>query len=264
MLRFLGYLMVYFLMVNYSIAASLAQMTVNDPALGARSITYKVHRRYAIVEGDIILGRIVNQKLMGATVVNNISGGHWPHGIVPFELSIDLPDETVHAVLNAMYVLQQHTNIKFVVRKKQNQQKYPDYLLFVPSDGKTCFSAVGKKGGQQEIILGKRCRTMFVVHEIMHALGFWHEQSRHDRDFFVRIVWENISEEHAYNFNQHLSESKDYGDYDYQSIMHYSATAFSKNGEPTIIPLQADVKIGQREKLSEGDIEAINAMYPES
>ena len=104
---------------------------------------------------------------------------------------------------------------------------------------------------------------MNTVHEIVHALGMWHEQSRQDRDSYIRIVWENIEFDHRYNFDQHLTESKDYGPYDYDSIMHYPPKAFSKNGEKTIIPLQ-ETLIGQRDHLSTNDILAINAMYPQA
>jgi len=105
---------------------------------------------------------------------------------------------------------------------------------------------------------------MNTVHEIGHALGLWHEQSRADRNSYVRIVWENIDEDHKYNFDQHLTDGKDFGEYDYQSIMHYPSYAFSKNGQQTIIPLMDGVEIGQRNHLSEKDMAAINAMYPEN
>jgi hypothetical protein len=43
--------------------------------------------------------------------------------------------------------------------------------------------------------------------------------------------------------------------------MHYSANAFSINGQPTIVPNQDGVLIGQREKLSDGDISTVEKMY---
>ena len=46
-------------------------------------------------------------------------------------------------------------------------------------------------------------------------------------------------------------------EYDYDSIMHYPANAFSKNGYPTIKPLKANVKIGQRRYLSTSDVEEV-------
>lgn len=49
--------------------------------------------------------------------------------------------------------------------------------------------------------------------------------------------------------------------YDYDSIMHYPPTAFSANGNPTILPNVPGVDIGQRTHLSEIDINEIRAAY---
>ena len=45
-----------------------------------------------------------------------------------------------------------------------------------------------------QITIGRNCEIKLgtVIHEMMHALGFWHEQSRGDRDNHVTIVWDNI------------------------------------------------------------------------
>ena len=56
-----------------------------------------------------------------------------------------------------------------------------------------CYSWVGKQTREQRISIGRGCERMgTVVHEILHALGFFHEQSRLDRDDYVTINYQNI------------------------------------------------------------------------
>ncbi len=245
-----------------AMAVTLGETVINDPILGMRTIVFANIDNYALVEGDILMGRADELSAKSASILPKLSGARWPNGIMPFELSEDLPWMNKLAVLQAMDILQKNTNIEFVELTSKNRENYSDYLFFIPAKGTTCASAVGKQGGKQDILLAPRCNTMNSVHEIGHALGLWHEQSRHDRDSYVKIIWENIEPGYRYNFNQHLTDSRDYGDYDYQSIMHYPAYAFSINGQKTIIPLREDITIGQRDHLSEKDIIAINAMYP--
>lgn len=101
------------------------------------------------------------------------------------------------------------------------------------------------------------------THELLHAVGFWHEQSREDRDNYVTIHWENIDDDEEHNFEQHISDGDDIGIYDYQSIMQYFDTAFSTNGQRTIsrkddptLPLGGNV-------MSSTDINTLQEMYGE-
>jgi len=49
--------------------------------------------------------------------------------------------------------------------------------------------------------------------------------------------------------------------YDYGSVMHYDSKAFSRNGRPTILPKKQGVSLGNREYLSDIDIQQMNLLY---
>lgn len=61
-----------------------------------------------------------------------------------------------------------------------------------------CWSYVGDDGKGQDVSIGAGCDTKAIVeHELLHALGFYHEQSRSDRDDYVKIWWDQIEEGEA-------------------------------------------------------------------
>ena len=56
-----------------------------------------------------------------------------------------------------------------------------------------CSSSVGRKGGRQTVHLGHGCKRLgTIMHEMMHVLGIIHEQSRPDRDKYLKINFKNL------------------------------------------------------------------------
>jgi hypothetical protein len=237
-----------------------------------KSVTYYEVGGMALVEGDIALGQL--EKVKTATdaarraVVADpdvafgvgITGSQfrWPNCRMAYEIDPALPNR--QRVTDAVAHWEANTAFRFPLRTAANAGQFPNYVRFTDAGG--CWSMVGMQGGEQTISLGPGCSTGNTIHEIAHAVGLWHEQSREDRDLFVTINWANIQSGMAAQFNQRITDGDDQGAYDYGSIMHYPRTAFSRNGQETITPTDPNAQIGQRSELSAGDIAAVAAMYP--
>ena len=231
---------------------------------GPRIVEFSIVNGQAIFEGDIDLGtpgelEIAAQALamaageMQAAVVADTSK-RWPGARVAYE---PLPQSSPIAavVAQALALITSRTPVRFVMRGADDV----DYLAFEVSA--FCSSQVGRSGGRQIVRLSANCSTGNAVHELCHALGLWHEQSREDRDRFIRVRWENVLPGYEHNFRQQLSDGDDVGQYDFDSIMHYPPNAFTRNGQPTLEALAGQPVFGQRNDLSGGDIAAIRFLY---
>ncbi|VDM42991.1 unnamed protein product [Toxocara canis] len=148
------------------------------------------------------------------------------------------------------------------IRIKPKTDADTDYVHIAPLDG--CYSSLGRTGGAQNVSIDRGCVYKgTIVHELMHTIGFYHEQARADRDDYVTILWDNVMPGDEDQFDSYpLTEIDHLGtEYDYESVMHYSPKAFSKNGQPTILPKRAEVAIGHKEGLSATDAYKINRLY---
>ena len=236
-------------------------------------ITYSQMGDLAIYEGDIILGTMEDMKRIKESIeqaspdatlipegIQIIDWGNpakyiWPNGVIYYEDDPSLTKEAKKRLQDAMNHWVAKTKITF-----QPKGSNPNYVKI--KDGTGCSSAIGMQGNEQIITLNKQCDLGAVIHEIGHTAGLFHEQSRHDRDSYVTIMWDQIIDNMKYNFEiPSPLISKDIVAYDYDSIMHYGAFAFAKGALPTIVPKESGVTIGQRNGLSQDDIAAIASMY---
>ncbi|RVE53981.1 hypothetical protein evm_001384 [Chilo suppressalis] len=185
---------------------------------------------------------------------------YWPKGIIPYVIEGYYNQEQRDMIKKAIADYHRLTCLRFVPYSGQT-----DYIT-IRSANTGCWSSVGRIGGRQEVNLqapGCVSKKGTVLHELLHAVGFMHEQSRPERDDFVNVVYNNIKPGTENNFRKaDAKNTNDFGvTYDYNSVMHYSEYAFSRNNKKTIEPKMGGVKLGQREGLSRGDVRKVNNMY---
>ncbi|XP_043117382.1 meprin A subunit beta-like isoform X3 [Puntigrus tetrazona] len=209
-----------------------------------------INKGLNLKEGDIMMPK---QK-------SAILGNRWDIS-VSYELSVNLSVNYKGVILRAFEQFRLKSCIDFKPRAPEDIS----YISVESHDG--CWSYVGRAFfGAQPLSIGDGCGIKAIVeHEFLHALGFWHEQSRYDRDDYVTINFENVITGQEHNFDKYSdNQTTTQGTpYDYYSVMHYGKNDFSNGNGSTIITKQPEFQdvIGQLLDLSEYDVIELNKLY---
>ncbi|XP_070764548.1 hatching enzyme 1.2-like [Enoplosus armatus] len=175
---------------------------------------------------------------------------------VPFRISNQFNQREKDTITQGLLSFAESTCIRFI--PLDNQEDFVDIQSL-----SGCFSFIGRRGGAQTVSLSRQgCVFRHIIqHEMLHALGFNHEQTRSDRDLHVRIQLENVIPGMEHNFR--LIRTRNLGTpYDYNSVMHYGRFAFSRNTMETIVPIpDANAVIGRARRMSPTDILRVNLLY---
>lgn len=192
------------------------------------------------------------------------SDKRWPGGEIPYVISSSFDNNYRAIIAKAMDGLHAGTCITFIPVTAQDIPNVNNYIHIIGGNG--CSAIVGKTGIKaQRVTLGKGCKRVGVVqHELLHAVGLWHEQSRPDRDGYISINYQNIMAGTQDNFRkmklENFPEPLLKKPYDYGSIMHYGKYGFSKNNKPVLVTPNGQ-RIGQRNGASQMDLKKVNAWY---
>ena len=224
---------------------------------------------WAIVEGDIILGRAdsLEQTLAaprsqakGYTI--DTSAGLWPKGPsgmfeVPYTIEVDANSNVPPAIatFNAVFA----GFMQFVPRAAESD--YVAFTLDLAVGSPACSSSIGRVGGRQVIKGPPACPPSSLIHEMGHAVGLWHEHQRPDRDQYVNWSAAHTAKNYRRDSNPVSTDSQTVGPYDFASIMHYGDFAFSADFQPTLVTIPQGIDIGDHATYSAGDIDTIRRLY---
>uniref|UniRef100_A0A182MY01 Metalloendopeptidase n=1 Tax=Anopheles dirus TaxID=7168 RepID=A0A182MY01_9DIPT len=212
-------------------------------------------------QGDIVLTGIQSDAAAGGGIPIMQDASKWTKGIVPFEISPVFTKPQVDQIINAMLAISSRSCVRFVTRLSTHRQ-----FLNITGNPTGCWATLGMNPLANELNLHPDgcLQTGVIVHQLLHAIGLTHPQTRPDRDFYVLVQEDAIDAAQRSNLAKYQQGViEDFGlPYDYESILHCQPDAFGSatSNRATVVPLD-DVEIGQREELSLKDVRKLNKMY---
>uniref|UniRef100_A0A672G541 Metalloendopeptidase n=1 Tax=Salarias fasciatus TaxID=181472 RepID=A0A672G541_SALFA len=215
----------------------------------------------ALVEGDVAVDGEAGRNADPCTA-RGCMWGKWSDGkvYVPYYITNHFSSREKAIITRGLESFSSFSCIRFRPTKSSDR----DWLSIESQNG--CYSYVGRRGGKQVVSLARRgCLYHGTVqHELLHALGFNHEQTRNDRDRHIKVLLQNVQSGMEHNFRK-IATLNQGTSYDYNSVMQYHKYAFSKNNQPTMLPIpNSNVSFGNAKEMSRADIARLNTLYKSS
>lgn len=191
---------------------------------------------YKVIEGDIIVPEDFSYGggPESATYATNL----WSGGLVRYEFDSNVTQQSWKDMAQAaMADWEVVANVDFQHCANDDCGFILSHLHIQDASGNN--SLVGDQDLmiEQPVNIASWNSEFIIAHELGHALGLWHEQSRSDRVNYVTINYNNVAQtccdngpcDFNFDFWTDMGPfgSGEYGPYDYDSVMHYGRCAFS-------------------------------------
>lgn len=218
---------------------------------GVQRVPYVVSRGRAIYAGDIDLGPVekVERSLYGGAV-HSVMATRWPGGVFTYCIDGEVSADNRTDIRAVMSTLAAETPIR---PREYECDEVPsrEFTMYVQDDdvapeevGSGEASRIGfpqpLETGITFITLDGDVEQDVIAHETLHALGFFHEQARPDRDRWVSINTSCVDSSKTGNYAI-ADDARALGPYDFDSIMHYATGEFCKTPMPSTCRMTWDL-----------------------
>uniref|UniRef100_A0A1I8GAU2 Metalloendopeptidase n=1 Tax=Macrostomum lignano TaxID=282301 RepID=A0A1I8GAU2_9PLAT len=200
----------------------------------------------------------------------NLNMKFWPGGIIFYLIDPSFSFDYSKKILEAMKIIQENVGEEHLEFKAAQTSSgeicRKGYMHIINDVNKLCRAEVGMQPTFTRVWLHEdSCPFGTIQHEILHALGRYHEQCRPDRDKYVTLLPQNIAASECSNYYITM-DGPDPSlklTYDSASIMHYGSCHFSCNGAYTMIKKSDGSKIvANRQSMTKLDVDKMRALYP--
>ncbi|PAA61991.1 hypothetical protein BOX15_Mlig005096g1 [Macrostomum lignano] len=200
----------------------------------------------------------------------NLNMKFWPGGIIFYLIDPSFSFDYSKKILEAMKIIQENVGEEHLEFKAAQTSSgeicRKGYMHIINDVNKLCRAEVGMQPTFTRVWLHEdSCPFGTIQHEILHALGRYHEQCRPDRDKHVTLLTQNIAASECSNYYI-IMDGPDPSlklTYDSASIMHYGSCHFSCNGAYTMVKKSDGSKIlANRQSMTKLDVDKMRALYP--